>query len=192
MSRAGTSSSNRFADGRPERFAADHAEVLARHFSPGDERAKALEYLTIAGDRAAAVFADREAAALVERRPAADRRGRPRAAGRHVSTSWPWRPSTTIWTPPFATASRYSSSTNVSATAETRSPCTLTSTPRTWPGGCGQKRIALREAPARVRISKQIARKDPKPTPSCARIPTRPYSAHGESNGRGWAALHGV
>jgi class 3 adenylate cyclase/tetratricopeptide (TPR) repeat protein len=47
--------------------AADHAEVLARHFSAGDERAKALEYLTIAGDRAAAVFADREAAALYER-----------------------------------------------------------------------------------------------------------------------------
>jgi class 3 adenylate cyclase len=47
--------------------AADHAEVLARHFSAGDERAKALEYLTIAGNRAAAVFADREAAALYER-----------------------------------------------------------------------------------------------------------------------------
>jgi len=47
--------------------AAEHAEVLAHHFSAADERAKALEYLMIAGDRAAAVFADREATALYER-----------------------------------------------------------------------------------------------------------------------------
>ena len=47
--------------------APEHAEVLAHHFFAAEERARALEYLMIAGDRAMAVFAEREATALYER-----------------------------------------------------------------------------------------------------------------------------
>jgi len=45
---------------------AEQYEVLAYHFSKGEERAKALEYFLKAGDKAAQAFANREALALYE------------------------------------------------------------------------------------------------------------------------------
>ncbi len=45
---------------------AEQYEVLAHHFSKGEERAKALEYFLKAGDKAAQAFANREALALYE------------------------------------------------------------------------------------------------------------------------------
>jgi class 3 adenylate cyclase/tetratricopeptide (TPR) repeat protein len=39
----------------------EHYEVLAHHYARSDDRAKAVEYLTKAGDKAAAVYANREA-----------------------------------------------------------------------------------------------------------------------------------
>jgi predicted ATPase/class 3 adenylate cyclase len=45
---------------------AEHAEELARHFSQADEDAKALQYLILAGERAAARFANEEALTFLE------------------------------------------------------------------------------------------------------------------------------
>jgi class 3 adenylate cyclase/tetratricopeptide (TPR) repeat protein len=44
----------------------EHYEVLAHHFSKAEQRAKALEYLVKAGDKASAAFANREAVSLYE------------------------------------------------------------------------------------------------------------------------------
>jgi predicted ATPase/class 3 adenylate cyclase len=51
---------------RWESAEAEHAEELARHFSQADEDAKALQYLVMAGERAAARFANEEALSFLE------------------------------------------------------------------------------------------------------------------------------
>jgi tetratricopeptide (TPR) repeat protein len=57
----GTAIEEEYADRLPEQY-----EVLAYHFSRAEERAKAVEYLFKAADKAAQVFANREALALYQ------------------------------------------------------------------------------------------------------------------------------